>query len=81
MLSQHSSRPPLPVQILSALSWFLGFYLFMNNTVKASLSQTSFWLVLVSQKVVTALDKTWHPEHFFCAQCGSFFGAEGTVSN
>lgn len=33
------------------------------------------------QKVVTALDRTWHPEHFFCAQCGSFFGPEGnTVS-
>lgn len=29
------------------------------------------------QKVVTALDKTWHPEHFFCAQCGAFFGPEG----
>lgn len=29
------------------------------------------------QRVVTALDKTWHPEHFFCAQCGSFFGPEG----
>lgn len=53
----------------------------MNNTLKATLSHTSFWLVLLSQKVVTALDKTWHPEHFFCAQCGSFFGAEGTVSH
>uniref|UniRef100_H3D0A1 Paxillin n=1 Tax=Tetraodon nigroviridis TaxID=99883 RepID=H3D0A1_TETNG len=31
----------------------------------------------ILDKVVTALDKTWHPEHFFCAQCGSFFGAEG----
>ncbi|KTG06703.1 hypothetical protein cypCar_00010321 [Cyprinus carpio] len=28
-------------------------------------------------KVVTALDRTWHPEHFFCAQCGAFFGPEG----
>lgn len=26
---------------------------------------------------VTALNKTWHPEHFFCAQCGNFFGDEG----
>lgn len=33
---------------------------------------------LLSQKVVTALDRTWHPEHFFCAQCGAFFGPEGT---
>lgn len=31
------------------------------------------------QKVVTALDRTWHPEHFFCAQCGAFFGPEGTA--
>lgn len=29
--------------------------------------------------MVTALDRTWHPEHFFCAQCGAFFGPEGTV--
>ncbi|XP_053172299.1 paxillin-like [Scomber japonicus] len=31
----------------------------------------------ILDKVVTALDKTWHPEHFFCAQCGNFFGPEG----
>ncbi|XP_034539535.1 paxillin-like, partial [Notolabrus celidotus] len=31
----------------------------------------------ILDKVVTALDKTWHPEHFFCAQCGAFFGPEG----
>ncbi len=35
------------------------------------------FIVLPSQKVVTALDRTWHPEHFFCAQCGAFFGPEG----
>ena len=35
-------------------------------------------VVVSFQKVVTALDRTWHPEHFFCAQCGSFFGPEGT---
>jgi len=35
--------------------------------------------VLMLQKVVTALDKTWHPEHFFCAQCGAFFGPEGII--
>ncbi|RZC32829.1 paxillin, partial [Asbolus verrucosus] len=29
------------------------------------------------QKCVTALDKTWHMEHFFCAQCGKQFGEEG----
>uniref|UniRef100_A0A3B3ZXD7 LIM zinc-binding domain-containing protein n=1 Tax=Periophthalmus magnuspinnatus TaxID=409849 RepID=A0A3B3ZXD7_9GOBI len=31
----------------------------------------------ILDKVVTALDKTWHPEHFFCAQCGDFFGPDG----
>uniref|UniRef100_A0A8C7WWP0 Paxillin n=1 Tax=Oryzias sinensis TaxID=183150 RepID=A0A8C7WWP0_9TELE len=31
----------------------------------------------ILDKVVTALDRTWHPEHFFCAQCGTFFGPEG----
>ncbi|XP_041836510.1 paxillin-like [Melanotaenia boesemani] len=31
----------------------------------------------ILDKVVTALNKTWHPEHFFCAQCGAFFGPEG----
>ena len=29
------------------------------------------------QKCVTALEKTWHMEHFFCAQCGKQFGEEG----
>ena len=24
-----------------------------------------------------ALDKTWHPEHFFCTLCGKHFGPEG----
>lgn len=24
-----------------------------------------------------ALDKTWHPEHFFCTLCGKKFGPEG----
>lgn len=31
----------------------------------------------VLQKCVTALEKTWHTEHFFCAQCGKQFGEEG----
>ncbi|XP_070571983.1 paxillin-like [Ptychodera flava] len=31
----------------------------------------------ILEKCVTALDKTWHPEHFFCAQCGRHFGDEG----
>ncbi|NWT06312.1 LPXN protein, partial [Mionectes macconnelli] len=29
------------------------------------------------QRVLTALDQTWHPEHFFCAHCGKIFGDEG----
>ena len=29
------------------------------------------------QKCVTALGATWHPEHFFCAQCGRPFGDDG----
>ncbi|CAB3359744.1 Hypothetical predicted protein [Cloeon dipterum] len=31
----------------------------------------------ILDKCVTALDKTWHTEHFFCAQCGKQFGDEG----
>ncbi|XP_038656741.1 leupaxin-like [Scyliorhinus canicula] len=31
----------------------------------------------IRDKVLTALDKTWHPEHFFCVQCGDVFGNEG----
>ncbi|XP_033115889.1 leupaxin-like [Anneissia japonica] len=31
----------------------------------------------ILDKCVTALDKTWHPEHFFCAQCGRAFGDDG----
>ncbi|XP_022661706.1 paxillin-like isoform X2 [Varroa jacobsoni] len=31
----------------------------------------------ILDKCVTALDRTWHPEHFFCAQCGRQFGEEG----
>uniref|UniRef100_A0A8C3R837 Leupaxin n=1 Tax=Cyanoderma ruficeps TaxID=181631 RepID=A0A8C3R837_9PASS len=38
----------------------------------------------IREKVLTALEQTWHPEHFFCAHCGkvgftggSFFELEG----
>ncbi|XP_035509928.1 leupaxin [Morone saxatilis] len=31
----------------------------------------------IVQNIVTALDQTWHPEHFFCTHCGGLFGAEG----
>uniref|UniRef100_UPI00398F3BDD leupaxin-like isoform X2 n=1 Tax=Pristiophorus japonicus TaxID=55135 RepID=UPI00398F3BDD len=31
----------------------------------------------ITDKILTALDKTWHPEHFFCAHCGDKFGNDG----
>ena len=34
-------------------------------------------LIFSFQKCVTALNATWHPEHFFCAQCGRPFGDDG----
>lgn len=30
----------------------------------------------IVDKCITALEKMWHPEHFFCAQCGRQFGDE-----
>ena len=32
---------------------------------------------LAYQNILTALDQTWHPEHFFCMHCGGRFGPEG----
>ncbi|KAI1291768.1 Paxillin [Halotydeus destructor] len=31
----------------------------------------------ILDKCVSALDQTWHPEHFFCAHCGKQFGDDG----
>uniref|UniRef100_A0AAV2KUV2 LIM zinc-binding domain-containing protein n=1 Tax=Knipowitschia caucasica TaxID=637954 RepID=A0AAV2KUV2_KNICA len=31
----------------------------------------------ILQNILTALDQTWHPEHFFCSHCGDIFGTEG----
>ncbi|XP_016055996.1 PREDICTED: leupaxin isoform X1 [Miniopterus natalensis] len=31
----------------------------------------------ILDKVLTAMNQTWHPEHFFCFHCGEVFGAEG----
>ncbi|XP_033918170.1 leupaxin [Melopsittacus undulatus] len=31
----------------------------------------------IREKVLTVLDQTWHPEHFFCASCGKVFGDDG----
>ncbi|XP_051930805.1 leupaxin isoform X3 [Hippocampus zosterae] len=33
--------------------------------------------VIVGKNILTALDQTWHPDHFFCAHCGNFFGDDG----
>lgn len=33
--------------------------------------------MLLLQSCVTALDQTWHPEHFVCASCGRPFGDSG----
>ncbi|XP_067088285.1 leupaxin isoform X1 [Osmerus mordax] len=31
----------------------------------------------ILQNILTAMDCSWHPEHFFCAHCGDVFGPEG----
>ncbi|XP_041095351.1 paxillin isoform X2 [Polyodon spathula] len=31
----------------------------------------------ILQNIVSALGKTWHPEHFFCTECGEPFGEQG----
>ncbi|XP_017262606.1 leupaxin [Kryptolebias marmoratus] len=31
----------------------------------------------ILHNILTALDKTWHPEHFFCTHCGNRFDSEG----
>ncbi|XP_001367201.2 leupaxin isoform X1 [Monodelphis domestica] len=31
----------------------------------------------ILDKVLTAMDQTWHPEHFFCSHCGEVFNEEG----
>ncbi|XP_035118669.1 leupaxin isoform X3 [Callithrix jacchus] len=33
----------------------------------------------ILDKVLTAMNETWHPEHFFCSHCGEVFGAEDAV--
>ena len=33
--------------------------------------------LFVAQQCVTALNNTWHPEHFFCAHCNNYFGEDG----
>ncbi|XP_062974780.1 leupaxin [Elgaria multicarinata webbii] len=31
----------------------------------------------IQGKILTAMDQTWHPEHFFCAHCGKVFSNDG----
>ncbi|KAI6068285.1 Leupaxin isoform X1 [Aix galericulata] len=31
----------------------------------------------IREKVLTAMNQTWHPEHFFCTHCGKVFGDDG----
>ncbi|XP_029284944.1 leupaxin [Cottoperca gobio] len=31
----------------------------------------------IVQNILTALDQTWHPDHFFCTHCGGLFGPDG----
>ncbi|XP_030640226.1 leupaxin [Chanos chanos] len=31
----------------------------------------------ILQNILTAMDRTWHPEHFFCTHCGELFGNGG----
>ncbi|XP_060889149.1 leupaxin [Labrus mixtus] len=31
----------------------------------------------IMKNILTAMDQTWHPEHFFCTHCGGLFGPEG----
>lgn len=50
----------------------------LRCTLKLKLSSTkNIKIIIILQKCVTALEKTWHMEHFFCAQCGKQFGEEG----
>jgi paxillin len=35
----------------------------------------------VKDRCVNALGKAWHPEHFFCSQCGKPFGANGYLEH
>ncbi|XP_058246308.1 leupaxin [Hemibagrus wyckioides] len=31
----------------------------------------------IVQNILTAMDRSWHPEHFFCSHCGERFGTDG----
>lgn len=48
-----------------------------SNSSDSDPTSLIFTVPFVFQKCVTALEKTWHTEHFFCAQCGQQFGEDG----
>ncbi|KAM6939212.1 leupaxin [Lycodopsis pacificus] len=31
----------------------------------------------ILENILTALDQSWHPDHFFCTHCGGLFGPDG----
>uniref|UniRef100_A0A8C2W820 Leupaxin n=2 Tax=Cyclopterus lumpus TaxID=8103 RepID=A0A8C2W820_CYCLU len=31
----------------------------------------------IVKNILTALDQSWHPDHFFCTHCGDLFGSDG----
>ncbi|KAJ8418980.1 hypothetical protein AAFF_G00004790 [Aldrovandia affinis] len=35
----------------------------------------------ILQNILTAMDQTWHPDHFFCSHCGELFGPEGFLEH
>ena len=47
------------------------------NEFALILIDMGWFLYRFEQKCVTALEQTWHPDHFFCTQCGCQFGEEG----
>ncbi|GLD69978.1 paxillin-like isoform X2 [Lates japonicus] len=67
-------KKPIVGQVVTAMGRTLTV---RKTTTACSHRDATTVMDPILDKVVTALDKTWHPEHFFCAQCGAFFGPEG----
>ncbi len=43
-------------------------------------NQAGDHLLCFAQNILTAMDQTWHPEHFFCSHCGDLFGPDGETA-
>lgn len=69
------NRTTITCSVLDVLIATAPFWMYVVRKIynKNNLTEN----VCVLQKCVTALEKTWHMEHFFCAQCGKQFGEEG----